>query len=965
MVAKLHTAVALALGTLSLVTTLEAQASDPATATESDRPDTPETQDHQTNKGARATELSEVVVTGSRLVTNGAAAPSPTTVMSAEELQNRAPTDIADALNQLPQFSGSNSNSRTTGFVPSTAVAGNYLNLRNLGTDRLLILFDGVRVPATSQIASNETSGGVDVNVLPQALVERVDVVTGGASAAYGSQAVSGVVNYVLDKNFNGVKASVQGGLSGYRDAESKKFTLAAGTSLLDGRMHVEGSAEYFYIAGLLNEDRPLGKLHYGTAGTGLSPSSPLTTYPDVNIPFFNGNGIIIGGPLSFQQFGPGGVPVPFDPGASTGTLGANIGGDGSAAVGASATASLRTEQVFGRVSFELTPDVNIYAQGIWSSSKNVSYAGCCDARIPFGPLSATIFSGNAFLNPAVQSLLTATNTPAFQVGRYILEEPPGPTNGNPKYGNVKVGGDGSLGSSWRWDAAFNYGKAVDTVSRREADTARFAAALDAVTAPDGQIVCRVALTNPGVWPGCVPLNLMGPNTVTPQMINYFTGISSFEIVNTTQIYNANLRGKVLDLWAGPLSVAVGGEYRKEQLEQTSDSDPNFATTGIRGVPAGALEFSQTNVGPARGVVKVKEGYVESLLPLAKDAAWAKSADLNAAARVTDYNTSGTVETWKVGLSYQPVNDLRLRGMVSRDIAAPSLFNLFSGAQSDFQIVLDPHTNIANGITTQTVGNPNLKPEKATTYTTGFVYSPSPVPGLTVSLDYYHIEIKDAILSTVPPGTALQECEVTQGASPLCADIVRPLPFSDHSAANFPTAYIDKPLNLSTIRQSGIDLETGYITPLSQFVSSWPGELAIRALGTYLTKFEQQNTPASPVVDYRGMKQNPTLRATVTVDYHTGPATIGMTAYGFNSWQLDRRLIYANYGTQPGVVYLNFRGAYAINSSGNVELFVNVDNALNKMPSPMAVTIPGFQFPVSSLYDVTGRYFTAGIRMKL
>jgi len=963
MVSKIKTAAALGLGTLALVTALETHAaSDPAAATDSDRSGPQRAQDSETDKKVRAAELSEVIVTGSRLVVDGAAAPSPTTVLSASELQSRAPTNIPDALNQLPQFSGSNTNSRPTAFVPSTAVAGNYLNLRNLGTNRLLVLVDGVRVPPTSQIASSATSGGVDVNVLPQALVERVEVVTGGASAAYGSQAVSGVVNYVLDKRFTGLKVSAQSGISDYRDAESKKFTLAVGTSLLDDRLHLEGSAEYFDIAGLLNEDRPLGRLHLAASGTGLSPASPLTTLPNSNIPFFNANGLIVGGPLSFQQFGPGGVVVPFNPGTPTGSAGINVGGDGGVAVGASATAGLRTEQAFGRASFELTPGVDIYAQGIWASSKNTSSAGCCDIRIPFSPLGATIFSGNAFLNPAVQSALTATNTPSFQIGRALLEEPAGPTNANPKYENIKVGGEGTLGSSWRWDAAFNYGKAYDEVSRREASTAKFAAALDAVTAPNGQIVCRVTLTNPGVWPGCVPLNLFGPNTVTPQMMNYFATPSTFEIVNKMTIYNANLRGDVLDLWAGPLSVAVGGEYRKEELEQTSDSDPNFLQTGVRGIPPGSLMFSQTNVGPAAGVVKVKEGYVESLLPLAKDAPWAKSADLNAAARVTDYNTSGTVETWKIGLSYQPVNDVRLRALVSRDIAAPSLFNLFSGAQSDFQIVLDPHTNISSGLTTQTVGNPALKPERATTYTTGLVYSPSPVPGLTVSLDYYSISIKDAILATVPPGTALQDCEVTQGTSPLCGDFTRPLPFSDHSAANFPTAFVDKPLNLSTVKQAGIDFETSYATPLSRLVSNWLGELSIRALGTYLTKFDQQDTPSSSVVSYRGMAENPTFRATVTVDYNVGPAALGMTAYGFNSWDVDRRLVYANYGTQPGVVYLSARLAYGIGE--NVQLFANVDNLANKGPPPYPVSIPGFQFPVSRLYDITGRYFTAGIRLK-
>ncbi len=200
------------------------------------------------------TQMQEVVVTGSRLVTNGNKAPTPVTVVTADQLQVLAPSGLADALNELPQFQGSGSPARNSYNLPASNQTGNNLDLRNLGPQRVLTLFDGMRLVPTA------STGLVDSSLIPQMLVQKVDVVTGGASAAYGSDAVSGVVNFILDKKFNGLAYQAQGGVSDYGDYGSERVGFAAGRDFMEGKLHVEGSAEYYNNDGIKSiADRPLG----------------------------------------------------------------------------------------------------------------------------------------------------------------------------------------------------------------------------------------------------------------------------------------------------------------------------------------------------------------------------------------------------------------------------------------------------------------------------------------------------------------------------------------------------------------------------------------------------------------------------------------------------------------------------------------------------------------------------------
>ncbi|MDB5458012.1 MAG: TonB-denpendent receptor, partial [Caulobacter sp.] len=681
------------------------------------------------------TQIEAVVVTGSRIVRDGYKAPTPVTTLSSDALQARAPSNIPDALNQLPQFRGSSSNSRSVTWNANAPNQGNYLNLRGLGTTRSLILLDGVRVPPTS------FAGGVDINTLPQALVQRVDVVTGGASAAYGSDALVGVVNFVLDKNFNGLKGSVQAGTSTYGDANSYKGTLVAGTSFAGGKGHIEASIEHYRSLPVASSDRANGRKQIQYTSAVVNGVNTSTTFSGVRFAKNTFGGYINTGPLSGYEFLPGGGVQVMPLGTPTTNPTYVVGGGGAYFHDHTLISGLRTDQAFTRVSYDITPKINVHAQVSLAESRNTlntrvheNFAGAQDGL--------TIFRDNAFLQPSVVAALGTT--PSFQMSRISYDTPINYVDTLNDSVNANIGVDGDFNAfnrDWKWDVNYVYGRNYLRTGVNEFNNRKFYAAVDAARDPSGNIVCRVTLTNPGLYPGCVPINLFGVGAPSAAAINYVNSRSQYQAVNAMQILAGNVSGDLFTLPAGPVSIAFGGEVRKQTLNETSNSDPALASsvdyTGVRGLPNNVQIYNFTNIGVARGKVNVKEAYAEVAIPLLKDLPLIQSLDLNAAGRVTDYSTSGRVETWKVGLSYVPFDDLRLRATVSRDITAPTLYQLFQGKQVIANLDIDLHTGASAQYTNEIGGNPNLTPEIGSMVVVGAVYSPSWLPGFTASVDGY------------------------------------------------------------------------------------------------------------------------------------------------------------------------------------------------------------------------------------
>lgn len=906
-------------------------------------------------KAAPVTANAEIVVTGSRAIRDGSKEPTPVTVISATDLGKARPGLVADGLNQLPSFRGSSGS--TTGFTSAVGpLTGSYLNLRNLGVQRTLVLVDGRRASPTSR------DGSTDVNLLPQDLIKRVDIVTGGASAAYGSDAVAGVVNFVLDTDFTGIKATAQSGISGQGDVPTYKASITGGTKFADGRGRIVGSASYFSVGGLQSvADRSWGADNVGFLTNPAVPGQ-LIFASDIRASTASAGGLVLSGPFAGKQFAPDGSLVPFSRGtAQSGVV--QVGGDGAKAL-SNLSASIRTQNYFGHAEFDVMPSLTVFAQGNLSYARN-HYNQIQQFNI-VGFNGFTIFSGNPYLNPAAQAALTSTGTPAFAMGRINFDFGD-PANATAKARTIdgtagfRFNGPGTL----KIDGYYEHGENRTVVeTHNNIALGRLYAAADAVRDPSGQIVCRVTLTNPTAYPGCTPIDLFGAGAPSQAAINYVEGTSHYVTRLKQDVAELTARAQPFSTWAGPVSLAAGGGYRREALAQETDATGpsiNNADHSVLGFPAAYQNqpggWLLTNVFPIQGHYDLWEAFGEAAVPLARDLPFLHALDVNGAVRYTHYSTSGGVVTWKGGGVWQPVEGVRLRGTVSRDIRAPNVPELFSGVVQATGSVID------KGVTTPIVvasqGNPALKPEKAKTFTGGIVLTPSFLPGLSLSVDYYAIDIK-GVISSLTPQQTLNQC--LAGAASLCSSITR-------NDAGTITRIQSPTLNLNQQKTAGVDIELDY-RPQGEVLG---GKSGVRVLASYLAK-QSQTLSGAPPVDYAGAvglsggvyANNPRWTVTANFDWSKGPFELFaqerfISAGTYDVTRIEPTTIADNH--VKSVFYTDLTAAVNVNK--DFRFFVTVNNLFDRDP-PLAPTGTLFTFVATNqqLYDVVGRRFTAGVNLK-
>lgn len=926
----------------------------------------------------------DIVVTGTRITRDGYTAPTPVTVATTEDLVRVTPSSLPDGLNKLPQFANSSSPSRSSLNFANTPTHGNILNLRGVGPLRTLILFDGIRVPATTYV------GTVDVNVLPQLLIQRIDTVTGGASAAYGSDAVSGVVNFVLNKKFTGVTGVAQAGVAQRGDNGNQRLGLAYGADFADDRGHVLLSGEYYNSDGMLRNQRASGRTGYTYVGatpgcvntttdaTACQPGGQLNPYiaaADARLlastPYGRiASSSIAGNPFVGQVFDPNGSVRPFQNGQATGSA-FQLGGDGyTIPSNTSAVAPLTTYQAFGRASYEIADDLEVYVQGVFSRS-DLSYVSLTNGNNTTSP--ATIYRDNPYLPDSIRA--TLPNATDFITVNSLLQFGPLPrTKERTDFYLGTVGVEGKISDRFTAQLAYTYGESrFDAAQSGLYDQRKTYAALDVVTNPaNGQPTCRVLLdpAYASAFAGCQPLNVMGdPTVLTPAGYAYATGTSAYSATTKQNSIVGSISGDLFDLPAGAVSIAIGAEYRDQKLDLTSNADPALIDTaaernayfaGLRGVPAGASIFYLTNVGSAKGKLNVKEAFAELAVPVFKDSPLGAALDLSAAGRITDYSTSGTVKTWKVGGTYKPIEDLLLRATYSRDIRAPNLFELFSGAQQSIGTLIDPVSGVNGVFSAVTAGNPDLKPEIGKTLTFGGVVSPRFLPGFTLSVDYFRLKITDQI-NTLTAQQILNNC-VSLGSSAVeCGFISRPSPTA------FPTLIRIAPANIAFVDTRGIDVDASYRTRLGE------GALSLRVYANYLDKYDTQQNGTAPIISYAGkslVNSTPTgyprWRGSLTVDYAIG--NFGVTVF---QQYIGKQTLFipsapSNFvdPTISPVWYTDLSLRYKVpTAGGGVEFFGTVNNLFDKRPPLIPGTTVAVNLPTNiALYDQVQRSFTAGVR---
>lgn len=953
------------------------------TSAESETPPPPNTTgqaDVTTESGTEAA----IVVTGSRIVRDGYTAPTPVTVVSTEQLAAVAPSNIAEGLQQLPQFAGGRSPSTVSG-VGNFPSGGSYLSLRSLGIRRTLLLFDGVRLPPT------DAQGNTDANIIPQALVSRVDVVTGGASAAYGSDAVAGVTNFVLDTTFTGLKGRAQYGVSDYGDGDSYRFDIAGGFDVpgVDG-LHVLFSYNHFQQEGIRDTldnrqaGRPFGDLGLVRLGTGRE-DNPYYTAPNGRYPDGTWGSVVVNRtlpngqphPLNGYHFIENGQLAEFDRGNQVGSF--SSGGDGGESFGKSIIGETNNEQLFGRLDYEFSGNLSAFVQGSYSDlyAQHVTIAsGTSTGR------AHRIYADNAFLPQEAVDLFNSIDPSVPEseryafVGRIHADQPPKEARFQTEAWNVIAGLRGSIGA-FDWRLNYSHG---DSLIKAEHDGnfdhTRYYAGIDAVRHPEtGNIVCRVTITNPGVLDDCVPFNMFGNGSPSVAAYEYVSLTSKYDIRNKLDVISGEIAGDAFDLPAGPVSFAVGGEWRKQSLLQRSNTDPStpLDVPFLRAVPAGRslLQFSSTNVGSAVGDVTVKEAFGEIAVPVFDSSLG--TFDLNGAARYTDYSTSGGVTTWKVGGTYT-ISDVRLRATLSRDIRAPSLFELFSGPTANRAPFTDIHIlgpdgtpGLPGNVIYFNRGNPDLDPERATTFTVGVGWQPSFIPGFTASVDYFRIKLKDAI-GGIGVGQIVDECEESNGTGPTCQFIDRPFPFENRDPENYPSSISTVPFNLALQKVEGIDYEFAYRTDLGAGLSGDGAQVSLRLIGTHLISDESQSNEGATVQQSNNSGANTKNRANLILNYEDGPVRLNTQAryIGPRKRTQSPTVFYRDDENNiPSRTYVDTTIAYGFTLADvDMEAYLTVNNLFDRT---FPVFAPGCQptqcLPTDSgIYDVVGRFYSFGLR---
>ena len=914
-----------------------------------------------------AEDVAEIVVTGSR-VTTVANSPTPLTVVSTEQLQMTTPKDIPDALNKLPVFQGSTGQRNQSGGGSNSS--GNFLNLRNFGVERTLVLLDGRRVVASGQ------NGAVDTNALPQMLVQRVDIVTSGASAVYGSDAITGVVNFVLDTNLEGVKYEANAGIAELGVGFQYRAGLAAGTSLFGGRGHFIGSLATRSQEAVKYLDLPYGPRYWGQTGSAGSPTNPLIMTPDSRN-FWSPSGRIAscgaGCQVEGQHFTSAGVLGPFNPGLPTGNSAVRMGGDGGFAIHPTAQGSLKTYESFGRFDYDLTETINAFVQSSYVVSRNFSVY--FDPNIATGTTRNTYFKSNPYLSASARAQLSTGSGTTFTVDRILPETEPMSNKAINRLWNTTVGLSGDLGA-FNWEAYYTHARnSLVAHNYHNPNNPRLMAAQDAVLNAQGQVVCYVS-TVPALaalYPGCEPVNPFGPGTVTQTSHNWWAPTTSFHQVNMMDNVGGSITGTVFDLPAGPVRAALTGEARRQTLSIYSPDGPFTKPadcTGLRLCPPGHTnEWTFAVLGTLPKVSQsVWEVAGEANVPLLRDMPAVQSLELNLAARYTNYRTSGVVWAWKAGADYRLNDQIRFRATASRDIRAPTLTDLFGPYQASIGGFRDVHTNFASNSTVQNnPSNPNLVPETSRTYTAGIVLTPNFVPGLTFAVDWYKIDINNAISSISGQSDAVQAtCEASGGTSPFCALYVRPFPFSNRTPENFPLEIRSQRVNAAVQSISGWDIELAYRFDLADIAPSLPGSVNFRSLvslqpnnATVANQFVPALYPAAP----KG-------RVTTFLTYTVGDWTFAAQNQWLSSWNKSQTALPQYYGDKPRVeafhsTDITISKRMEIAGSTN-DLFVNVSNVFDKLPPLWGglAQSPGYSYPVPAGvgYPILGRTFTVGIR---
>ena len=830
--------------------------------------------------------LQRVEVTGSRIRAVDLATAQPVQVMTQEQIQKSGLVTVGDILNTLSS-SGSPAFSKGAVLTSNREMGGQFLDMRNLGSERLLVLVDGKRW-------TQSIGGYTDMSTIPSSMVERMEILKDGASAIYGSDAIAGVVNIILKTNMEGGQFSGYMGRNEEGDGRTQDWSISYGVvgdkgSMMFGLSHAKQGAVWA-------RDREITSYGYGpdhpTGNLGVGPWGRIA-----GVNATNGNASTAGG-VNYILNHTGS----YD-GVGVGANSRNIANYHTYAGAAddlyNATQDMQFQApnelttIFTKGVLNLANDMRFTTTAMFAQrNANTTVAGYgINSRSQVN--NPVYISRNSYYNPLGASVVGAAAAQDLFFYRRVIENPRSTDNKN-KTVHIDAALEGSVnlaGTAWDWSVGYNHSSVSGTTaSSGNINLVNLAKALGpSYLGADGVVRCGTSATN--TIAGCVPFDILGgPNAATPEALEYINHRGGGSYGSTVNSATADISGTVLNLPAGGLGFAAGLEHREVRGYDKPDSLEQLAlTTNLA---------ARTTVGD----YKVKEAYAELQVPLLKDLPFVQSLGLNLASRYSDYSNFGDTTNSKVSLTWKPISDLLVRGTWAEGFRAPALGDTFGGGSQTFDTYLDPcdsqfgraardpaiaarcaSTGVPAGFRQKNqaganvpagggqtpvafnsgVGNDTLTPETAKTKTVGFVYNPSFVNGLSIAVDYFDIEVKNRV-SAISTAYTLTQCYV-EGVQQFCNNFSR-------DATGQITQLNRGNTNMGSMSTKGVDLELNYRFPRTAY-----GQFAFRSQSSYVDEYNTQSTNDAEVLNYAGEYPLYRVKSNASLDWNLGnwSATLG------------------------------------------------------------------------------------------
>lgn len=917
---------------------------------------------------------SAIVVTGSRIVRPELESAMPVSVVNMDEARSLGRLTVFDALKRVPSiFTGVGlTNSLNQQYDGGIAA----VSLRNLGENRTLTLLDGMR-----RVSGSARSSMVDLNMIPPEMVDRIEVVTGGAAAVYGADAVTGAVNIITKKHVDGLNLSGTTGISKYGDGRQTSLSASFGTSFAGGRGSFSIGGTYNNISILFSGDRPFSRNRI------LYSPNPANTGPNDGIPdrvinynekefFFAYNPVwYMNGSSYMYDNRTGTVRVPtYDKTFVSGEFSQGEGGtDGRNLLDhAFLRGPVESAAVLGRFDYELSDTVNFSTRFDYGHTHyNGPYYPLRNDSRPIvmgGNGGEVIRLDNPYLPDSVRTFMLVNGLNNIKMGRTYGNLPIIKDIHNRETFTINPSLDGKLADRFTWNLFYQYGRSRDNVlGTNQPRLSHWLAARDPIADPNtGQPVCRDETARAA---GCVPFNFFTTDAFTPEQISWLLTSRKERRINTQQIAGGNIQGQLFQLPYGMVSGVLGAEYRRETLVTTDDP---LALSGET-----AFVSAAKSVHPELDVTsKVYEFYGELVVPLLSDLPFARRLEVEGAYRYSHYNSFGGTDTWKVGGTWVPLDGVTFRAVRSRSIRTPNFGELYepqnvaaTGVPADpcgvgayflsptraancaALGVATPLPNYGVGPLTTSGGNPNLSPEVSNSLTLGVVLQPAFLPRFDVTIDYWNIDIDD-VITQFSPTTVFN----------LCVD----LPSIDNvfcqrqqrNSEGYLTNLINTQVNASRMLARGVDFGANWRVPLGS------GQLGFNFKGTWLLKNVVYTTPgivAGNVVKDGGY-QNPQFRASFLTSYSNKDLSIAFDTRFIGASKYDSTVTSNEFyedNTIKSFVYNDLSITKTIQDKFDISFGIN--NIFDVKP-PL---FPSVQYDEGGYYDIVGRYFFTSFRVKI